>query len=121
MNPIIYLYAFGAYVALGVILTIILFWAYVYVMGVKRTRDRGTLTPLTYYLSLPILVIGVLVDVIVNQLYFSVLCLDFTHWGTVTSRMKRYKHRKGTRWQKKVSAWIEYHIDDYDDIPGGHI
>jgi hypothetical protein len=52
----------------------------------------------------------------------SFICLDFTHIGTVTSRMKQYKYDdSATDWQKAVSAWIESHIDDFDDTPGGHI
>ena len=117
----IYLQIFGAYLALGVALTVILFWAYIYVMGVKRVRDRKNLTGLAYALSWPILVIGVAVDVVVNQLYFSVLCLDPFHLGTVTSRMKRYKYGQATPWQKKVSAWVERQIDDFEDSPHGHI
>lgn len=109
------------YIALFFVLVPILFWAYVYVMGVKRVRDRKTLTPLAYYLSLPILAIGMVVDVLLNQLYFSVICLDQFHFGTVTSRMTQYKYGEATAWQKKVSAFIEKHIDDFEDTPDGHI
>lgn len=117
----IYLQILAAYIALGFVLTYVLFVKYVYIMGIKRTRDRKTLTPLAYYLSVPILVTGMIVDVLVNQLYFSVICMDFTHIGTVTSRMKQYKYGDATAWQKKVSAWVEHHIDDYEDVEGGHI
>ena len=109
------------YLAAGVFLIWLLFVCYAMVMNVKRLRDRKTLTPLAYVLSWPVLVVGVAVDVIVNQLYFSVICLDFTHFGTVTSRMKRYKYRDSTAWQKKVSAFVELHIDDFEDVEGGHI
>lgn len=109
------------YVAAGVFLIWSLFVSYVFVMNAKRVRDRGNLTHLAYVLSWPVLIVGVLVDVLVNQLYFSVICWDFTHWGTVTSRMKRYKYGDATPWQKKVSAFVELHIDDYEDQPGGHI
>jgi hypothetical protein len=112
----------AAYLAVGLVLFYILFLSYVFVMGVKRVRDRGTLTKFSYTLSLPILAIGILIDVLVNQLYMSFICLDFTHIGTVTSRMKQYKYDdSATDWQKAVSAWIESHIDDFDDTPGGHI
>lgn len=117
----IYLQFFAGYVAIGIALTVILYWSYVFVMGVKRVRDRKTLTPLAYHLSWPVLAVGVLVDVIVNQLYFSVICLDPFHFGTVTSRMKRYKYGEATVWQKKVSVFVERHIDDFEDTPGGHI
>lgn len=118
MTPLHYL---AAYLAVGLVLIVVLYWSYVFVMGVKRVRDRKTLTPLAYYLSWPVLIVGMAVDVLVNQLYFSVICLDFKHLGTVTSRMKRYKYGEATAWQKKVSAFIELHIDDFEDTPGGHI
>jgi uncharacterized membrane protein YhaH (DUF805 family) len=117
-NFLIYL---ASYFAIGVILLVVLLWSYVYVMGVKRTRDRKTLTPLVYALSLPILAIGMTVDVLLNQFYFAVICFDFTHWGTVTSRMKKYKYAEASAWKKKVSAWVEKHIDDFEDAPNGHI
>lgn len=112
---------FLIYLAAFPVLTIVLFWSYVYVMGVKRVRDRKTLTKLAYALSLPILVIGVFVDVLLNQLYFPYICWDFKHFGTVTSRMKKYKYGDSTKWQKKVSAFIELHIDDFEESEKGHI
>lgn len=111
----------AAYLSVGVVLLVILLWSYVYVMGVKRCRDRKTLTPLVRTLSWPILAIGTTVDVLLNQFYFSVICLDFTHWGTVTSRMKQYKYGEASAWKKKVSAFIERHIDDFEDSQDGHI
>jgi hypothetical protein len=113
--------ALAVYLVAGLALIWLLFVLYVFVMGAKRVRDRKTLTPLAYALSLPVFVLGLWVDVVVNQLYFSVICLDFTHWGTVTNRMTKYKYGEATAWQKRVSAFVERHIDDFDDRPGGHI
>ena len=117
----IYAQTLAAYLAIGAVLFVVLLWSYIMVMGVKRCRDRGTLTPLVYNLSKPVLVIGVFADVLLNQFYFAFVCMDFTHLGTVTSRMKGYKYREGTAWQKRVSAWVEHHIDDFEDTPEGHI
>jgi hypothetical protein len=117
----IYLQILAGYVAVGILLTVILFWAYVFVMGAVRVRERGNLTRLAYYLSTPVLVVGMIADVLVNQFYMSVICLDFKHFGTVTSRMKIYKYGEATDWQKKVSAFIELHIDDFEAVDGGHI
>jgi hypothetical protein len=111
----------AVYLVAGLVLIWLLFVSYVFVMGAKRARDRKTLTPLAYVLSWPVLIVGVAVDVLVNQLYFSVICWDFTHWGPVTSRMKQYKYNDASAWQKKVSAFVEHHVDDYEDRPGGHI
>lgn len=112
---------FLTYVAIGIVLTYTLFISYVFAMGVKRVRDRGKLTKLNYSLSYPVVLIGYTVDVLVNQLYMSVICLDPFHFGTVTNRMQKYKYSKATNWQKAVSAWIELHIDDFEDTPNGHI
>jgi hypothetical protein len=112
----------GLYLAAGAALFVLLLWCYVAVMGLKRCRDRGTLTPLVYWLCAPVLAVGIVVDVLVNQLYMSVVCLDFMHFGTVTSRMKKYKQDDSEgQWRKAVSRWIESHIDDFDDVQGGHI
>ena len=111
----------AVYLVAGLVLIWLLFVSYVFVMGAKRTRDRKTLTPLAYVLSWPVLIVGVAVDVLVNQLYFSVICWDFKHFGTVTNRMKRYKYSEATAWKRRVSAFVELHIDDFEDVPGGHI
>jgi hypothetical protein len=111
-----------AYAVIGVVSIYLLFLSYVFVMAVKRVRDRNNLTKLAYTLSVPVLVFGVSIDVIVNQFYFSVICLDPFHFGTVTSRMSKYKYDdSATSWQKKVSAFVEKHIDDFEDTPDGHI
>ena len=39
----------------------------------------------------------------------------------VASRMKRYRYRESTDWQKKVLAFVGLHIDDFEDVEGGHI
>jgi cytochrome bd-type quinol oxidase subunit 2 len=120
-NAILLAKAFAIYIAVGLVLFYILFVTYVMIMNVKRSRDRKRLTRLAYVMSWPVLVVGIVSDVLLNQLYFSVVCWDFKHFGTVTSRMKGYKYREGTAWQKKVSAWVELHIDDFEDTPEGHI
>lgn len=117
----LYVGILAGYIAAGVVFTVLLFWCYVFVMGAKRVRDRKTLTPLAYYLSMPILALGMVVDVLVNQLYMSVVCLDFKRFGTVTSRVKQYKYGPAKPWQKAVSAWIEMQIDDFEDVAGGRI
>lgn len=120
-NAILLAKVLATYVAVGLVLFYVLFVTYVFVMNVKRSRDRKTLTKFAYCLSWPVLAVGITSDVLLNQLYFSVVCWDFKHLGTVTSRMKGYKYDKGTVWQKKVSAWIELQIDDFEDTPEGHI
>lgn len=94
---------------------------YIFVMSIKRVRDMGKLTTFVKVICYPWVILGVLVDVIVNQTVFAIICLDPFHFGTVTSRLKGYKYREGTKWQKVVSAWVESHIDPFDDAEGGHI
>lgn len=101
------------YAALG----LWLLWVfYLAVMNLKRARDAGTLSKTAYIMGLPVLAIGLLLDLVVNLLVMSIVLWEIPREATVTARLKRH-HATSTGWRLAVVRWFEPLLDPYD--PGG--
>ena len=110
-----YLYAF--LIALG--LTYGLYVFYAAVMNIKRVRDAGKLTTLGKVFGYPTLVIGLVLDLLVNVLVMSVILLEIPREFTVTSRLKRH-HADSTGWRLAVVLFFEPLLDPLDPS-GDHV
>ena len=110
-----YLYAF--LIALG--LTYGLYVFYAAVMNIKRVRDMGKLTTLGKVFGYPTLVIGLVLDLLVNVLVMSVILLEIPREFTVTSRLKRH-HAESTGWRLAVVLFFEPLLDPLDPS-GDHV
>ena len=93
---------------------------YFAVMNLKRVRERGELTKFMLVIGLPMLWIGLILDLLVNVFIFSILFLEIPQEPLVTGRLKRHKYH-GTGWRHRFALWWEKHIDPFEDKPGGHI
>ena len=91
---------------------------YLAVMNLKRVRDAGNLPKTALVLGLPVLVFGLLIDLICNVL-LSVVLLELPREMTVTARLKRHNRATGG-WRKKVVGWFKPLLDPFDPS-GGHI
>lgn len=109
-----YLYFF--LIALG--LTYGLYVFYCAVMNIKRVRDMGKLTKLGMAFGYPTLVIGLVLDLLVNVLVMTPLLLELPRELTVTSRLKR--HQSSTGWRLAVVKFFEPVLDPLDPS-GDHI
>jgi len=108
------------YYILGSVLSIYLLWIfYVAVMGIKRVRDEGKLTKFALALGLPVLVIGLLLDFIVNVFVMTLLLLEPPKEMTVTARLKRH-HKDSSGWRLAVVHFFEPILDPFDP-DGDHI
>jgi ABC-type dipeptide/oligopeptide/nickel transport system permease component len=105
-------------------IAVLLLWGlalfYFAVMNIKRVRDRGELTKFMLIIGLPMLWIGLILDLLVNVFIFSILFLEVPQEPLVTGRLKRHKYH-GTGWRHRLALFWEKHIDPFDDKPGGHI
>lgn len=98
----------------------ILWIFYLAVMNLKRARDsREGLSKLAYYLGVPILIVGLILDFIINVFILSILFLEFPRETTVTSRLKRHKLAGG--WRSKVVKKFFVPLLDQFDPSGVHI
>jgi hypothetical protein len=91
---------------------------YCAVMNIKRVRDAGKLTKFGMALGYPTLVIGLILDLLVNVVVMSIVLLELPRELTVTSRLKR--HQKSTGWRLAVVKFFEPVLDPLDPS-GDHI
>lgn len=102
------------------ILGVWLLWVfYLAVMNLSRARKAGTLSKTAYVFGLPVLIIGLALDLLINVLVMSLVLWEIPRELTVTSRLKRH-HKASTGWRLAVVRWFEPLLDPYDP-DGDHI
>jgi hypothetical protein len=117
MNPA----ASAALVAVltGLAVTYALWIFYLAVMTLKRARVAGQLSPLAFALGVPVLKVGLVLDVLVNVLVMTVVLVEPPREWLVTTRLKRH-NRVGRGWRYKFANWCEQFLDPFDPS-GDHI
>lgn len=95
---------------------------YVFVMGVYRAHLAGKLRWYHWVLLWWVVLIGLVMDFIVNCTIAWVAFLEPPREWTVTTRMTRYRAPKtlGTPWQQALSAFICDNLLDPFDPNGEH-
>lgn len=106
-------------VALAVLSVYGLWVFYLAVMNLKRAKDAGTLRPWARRLGGPVLFVGVLLDLLVNWLVFTVLLLELPRETLVTARLKRHL-ASGAGWRYRVARWFCADLLDAFDPSGCH-
>lgn len=121
MQEVLKLFAENLLQAVGIVLAIMwTFWAvYVLVMGVYRAHLSGRLGTVALILGLPIVVVGIVLDVLVNIFIATFLFLDLPREFLMTSRMIRYRNTD-TGWRAKLSQFICDNLLDIFDPSGNH-
>ena len=108
------------YPVVGFLLTYALWVFYLAVMNLKRVRDAGKLGKVALALGMPVLFVGLLLDLLANVLVFSILLLEIPQETTVTARLKRHK-AESTGWRLRVINWFASELLDHFDPSGTHI
>ena len=98
--------------------TYLLWVFFLAVMCLKRAKDAGQLTRVTWALGMPVLAIGYLLDAFVNVTLMTLVFCEIPQETTVTARLKR--HNAGEGWRKSVAAWFVPILDPFDPS-GRHI
>lgn len=99
----------------GYLLCVVTWFFYVAIMHLKLVRDD--LHPVAYWHAMAFLVIGLILDVVLNWLVGSALFLERPREFLLTARLQR--HKKGTGWRRAVAAWLCEHLLNQFDR-GGH-
>jgi hypothetical protein len=103
------------------LLALWLLWVfYLAVMNLQRVRDAGKLGRVALTLGLPVLLVGIVLDVFCNLVLFSVLLAELPREWTVTARLKRHK-RTSTGYRKRVADWFGSELLDHFDPSGAHL
>lgn len=94
-------------------------WAlYIIVMALQRARRAGTLSRAAFALGAPLIVAGVLLDVLVNMVLMTALLLEWPREWLVTARLKR--HCGADTWRGAVARWVCHKLLDAFDPDGRH-
>ena len=88
------------------------------IMNLKRVRDAGLLHKHALILGMPLLFLGLLVDLLCNVM-LSLPMLELPRELTVTARLKRH-NKAASGYRKAVALLFEPILDPYDPS-GDHI
>lgn len=113
MNAIVYyiLFAFSLAYATWIL--------YLAVMNLAKAKEAGKLSRAARVLGTPLLIVGYLLDFLLNVLVMSIVLLELPKETTVTARLKRH-HAESHGWRLAVVRWFEPLLDPYDP-DGDHI
>lgn len=107
-------------IALWFIITWLLWVFYLAVMNLRRVDKMGKLGITATGLGMPALIIGLVLDLLVNVVVMTILMLELPRETTVTARLKRHK-RESTGWRLKVTEWLASELLDSFDPDGRHV
>ena len=115
MNQTFILYSFVSVYALWLF--------YLAAMNLIRAKEVGTLSRPAYWLGLPLIVLGVVLDWLVNFTVCIVLFSDLpANWSElVTGRLKRYAYDTSQTWRRALAIWMGKNLLDTFDPSGKHI
>ncbi len=109
----------GIFTAMGFASFYVLWMLYLAVMNLKGARDEGTLIKPVYYLGIPILYAGYLLDIAFNWVYGTVLFIQVPREAVLTSRLKKNIHNEG--WRGDLARWMCVNLlSPFDPDPRGH-
>ena len=111
---------YAAYTLAAFALSYALWVFYLAVMNLKRVKDAGKLGKVALALGMPVLIVGLVLDLLVNVLVMSIILLEIPQEMTVTSRLKRHK-AESTGWRLKVTNWFASELLDHFDPSGVHV
>lgn len=92
---------------------------YLAVMNLARAKRAGQLSKTASVLGTPILIVGFLLDFLMNVTVMTVVLLELPQELTVTARLKRH-HVESTDWRLAVVLWFEPILDPFDPS-GDHV
>ncbi len=92
---------------------------YLAVMNLSRAKKAGLLSKTALVMGTPVLLVGLVLDFLMNVTVMSLVLLEFPKETTVTRRLKRH-HKESTGWRLAVVLWFEPILDPYDPS-GDHV
>jgi hypothetical protein len=92
---------------------------YLAVMNLYRAKKDSTISKVALVLGYPILIVGVLLDLIVNVVIMSIVFLELPRELLVTQRLTRLI-QSGFSWRANLAYWICHHFLNAFDPSGDH-
>lgn len=91
---------------------------YLAVMNLVRAKRAGTLSRPALILGYPVLIIGGLINIIINVIPLSIVLAELPREWLVSSRLSRHQAAGG--WRGKIAWWVCSNLLDAFDPSGSH-
>jgi len=91
-----------------VILFVMTYISYVYIMRLRQKRDEGRLPSVMAIMIYPVVILGVIYDVLFNIFVGSVMFIELPQEWLFTARLKRIK--KEDSWKAPIAKWFCTHL-----------
>jgi hypothetical protein len=102
-----------------VIVLYVLWLFYLAVMNLYRAKKANQISAVALWLGYPILVMGALLDLLVNMLLMTLIFAEWPRELLVTKRLERHvKTNQG--WRSKLAYWICHNLLNAFDPSGDH-
>jgi hypothetical protein len=115
-------YLQNSMIALYLLIYLYVFWCFfILVMGVYRAHLAGRLIGVVRYMAYPLVIVGLILDVLAQYLIATLVFLDLPRPGEylVTQRLQRYiRGRFG--WRRRLASAICDNLLDLFDPTGEH-
>lgn len=100
--------------------TLYVLWLfYLAVMNLYRAKKANQISKVALWLGYPILVIGALLDLLVNVLLMTLIFCELPRELLVTKRLERHvKSKQG--WRAKLAYWVCHNLLNAFDPSGDH-
>ena len=103
-------------------LSVWLLWTfYVAIMHLLKVHQAGNLKGLTRVFGYPVLLVGVILDTVVNWFVASIMFLEIPKEFLVTTRLQRHWKNDPKSWRGKLARSISNLLLDQFDPSGDHI
>lgn len=106
-------------IPLGLMLWIYALWV-LYLAVQSLIVNRPKLAPWVNALGVPPYLAALVLDVLLNWVFMTVLFYEFPREWTVSTRLSRH-HQHGFGWRQKFSGWVGKYLLDPFDPTGKHI
>lgn len=93
---------------------------YTAIMRLKQVRDAGHLTPAMKAFGYPALLVGLVIDFVVNLVVASLLFAERPREWTLSSRLWRLSNDAGAGWRRRIALAIRTALLDSIDPSGVH-
>lgn len=92
---------------------------YLALTNLYRAKRAGTIRSVSLWMGYPILIVGALLDLLVNLVIMTVVFVELPRELLVTQRLCRHI-KDGSGWRNKLAYWICHNLLNAFDPSGDH-
>lgn len=93
---------------------------YLAVMALFSAKQKGTISKVALFFGWPVLIVGALIDFVLNVFLLTFIFLERPREWLITQRLARHI-KKGSGWRQKLAKWVcANFLDAFDPDHRGH-